>query len=288
MEKADKISTFQKNKTICLPFTQEDYEKNINVPADFRKCIDDRIECFPELFPDKIVNGYLMKDIYHAKKLPIMIRRIEIEGVSYTIRPSFVMPYMTGMVDDIEKPLFLRKFAVPFWALSYAFGKNPMYWHRMEQSIGRSSIVGTTVRNSCDIPRNLGADEKHTRILGKKTYVATTVGDECILGVSVSKDAGKESLRDAYNVFKQEAQCLNPDYIPVTINMDGWKATQNAWSRLFPVSVIICCFLHVYIKIRDRARKKHQDIFHEAASKLWNCYHAETKGSFFPTNSDVG
>ena len=280
MEKADKISTFQKNRTICLPFTQEDYEKNIHVPADFRKCIDHRIKLFPELFPAGIINGYLMKDIYHAKKLPIMIRRIEIGGVSYTIRPSFVMPYMTGMVDDIEKPLFLRKFAVPFWALSSVFGKNPMYWHRMEQSIGRNSIVGTTVRNSCDIPRNLGADEKHTRILGKKTYVATTVGDECIFGVSVSKDAGEESLRNAYNVFKQEAQCLNPDYIPDTINMDGWKATQNAWSRLFPFSVIICCFLHVFIKIRDRARKKYQDIFHEAASKLWNCYHAETKVSF--------
>ena len=280
MEKADKISTLQKNRTICLPFLQEDYEKNINAPADFRKCIDDRIESFPELFPDKIVNGYLMKDIYQSKKLPIMIRRIEIGGIPYTIRPSFVMPYLTGIVDDIEKAIFLRKLNVPFWALSYVFGKDPMYWHRIEQSLGRNSIVGTTVRNSDDMPRNLGADEKHTRISGKKTYVATTVGDECILGVSVSKDAGEESLRAAYNVFKQEAQCVKPDYTPDTINIDGWKATRNALSHLFPLTVIICCFLHIFIKIRDRARKKHQNIFHEAATKLWNCYHAENKAAF--------
>ena len=38
--------------------------------------------------------------------------------------------------------------------------------------------------------------------------------------------------------------------------------------------------MHVFIKIRDRAKKKYKDIFTEAASKLWNCYHAENKRSF--------
>ncbi|NDY73406.1 hypothetical protein DO021_17345 [Desulfobacter hydrogenophilus] len=41
------------------------------------------------------------------------------------------MPYMTGFVKDVENPLFLRKFAVPFWALSHCFGKNPMYLYRL-------------------------------------------------------------------------------------------------------------------------------------------------------------
>ena len=92
-----------------------------------------------------------MKDIYHSKKQSIAIRRIEIAGITYTIRPSFLMPYMTGVVDEIEKALFMRKFNVPFWALSYAFGKDPMYWYRIEQSLGRNSIVGTTIRNCEDI-----------------------------------------------------------------------------------------------------------------------------------------
>ncbi len=37
-----------------------------------------------------------MKDCYVSKKLNIKIRRIQIAGRSYTVRPSFVMPYMTG------------------------------------------------------------------------------------------------------------------------------------------------------------------------------------------------
>jgi hypothetical protein len=31
------------------------------------------------------------------------------------------------------------------------------------------------IRNPADIPEHLGADEKHTWILGDKVYVATTV-----------------------------------------------------------------------------------------------------------------
>ena len=114
---------------------------------------------------------------------------------------------MTGITDDVEKAIFMRKFNVPFWALSYVFGKDPMYWYRIEQSLGRNSLVGTTIRNPADIPQHLGADEKHTWILGDKVYVATTVGNECILGTSVSKDAGEQSLQDGYQLYKMAIKC---------------------------------------------------------------------------------
>lgn len=280
MVKADVKPTHRKNRTICLPFLQEEYITNIYGSINFRNCIDTQVELFPELFPPEIKTGYQMKDMKISKKLSIPIRRIKIAGTTYTIRPSFVMPYMTGFTSDIEKALFLRKFNVPFWALSYVFGRNQMYWYRSEQALGRNSIVGTTVRNPDDIPEHLGADEKHTRILGNKTYIATTVGNECILGASIAKDAGEEALKGAYQIFKNEAQCLKPEYTPTTVNMDGWKATQNAWTSLFNTAVIIYCFLHVYIKIRDRSKKKYKDIFITAASKLWDCYEAENKQSF--------
>ena len=280
MGKADAGSAHRNKRTICLPFSQENYEPNVIDPIDFRQCIDKRIELFPELFPAEIVEGYRMKDMYWSKKQGIATRRIEIAGTAYTICPSFVMPYMTGLVDEVEKGLFLRRFSVPFWALSYLFGKDPMYWYRIEKSIGRNSIVGTTIRKPEDIPQHLVADEKHTWILGNKVYVATTVGKECILGASIAKDAGEEALKSAYRVFKDEARCLNPNYQAETVNTDGWKATRNAWSYLFASAVILCCFLHVFIKIRDRAKKKYKDIFLCVSSKLWDCYRAECKGQF--------
>lgn len=280
MGKADTKSTTRQNRTICLPFLQEVYNQNILDPSNFRKYIDECIELFPEIFPYEITNGYQMKDCYFSKKQQIWIRRINVDGTAYTIRPSFLMPYLVGFTEDIEKGIFLRKFDVPFWGISHVFGKDAMYWFRIEQSIGQNSIVGTTIRKPEDIPSHLGADEKHTKLLGDKVYAATTVGDECILGASIAKDAGEESLIDAYKVFKDESQDLNPTYSPETVNIDGWKATHKAWSILFTSVVIISCFLHVYIKIRDRGKKKYKDLYFQVSSKLWECYKAVNKASF--------
>ena len=280
MDKIVSYSTSRFNRTICVPFCSQDYNKIVCNSVKFRKALDALIEQFSELFPAEIGTGYKLKDNRKSKKLSIPIRRIKVSGVSYTVRPSFVMPYMTGMVKDVEKAIFLRKFDVSFWALAYVFGRDPMYWYRIETSLGRNSLVGTTVRNPEDLPKHLVADEKHTKILGDKTYVATTVGNGCVLGASIAIDAGEESLTRSYGIFKKEAQCIKPDYSPKTVNTDGWLSTQNAWKTLFPYIFLIACFLHIYIKIRDRSKKKFKDIYEQAVTKLWNCYEAENKASF--------
>lgn len=58
--------------------------------------------------------------------------------------------------------------------------------------------------------QHLTADEKHTWMLGNKTYVATTDGEDCILGAAVAKDAIGKALIDAYQVYKKEARCIKP------------------------------------------------------------------------------
>jgi len=273
-------STPRKNRIIVAPFDQDQYLESIFIPYKFREILDGFIKLYPEVFPSEIGLGYSMKDIYHSKKLSIPIRRIEIAETNYTIRPCFAMPYLTGFVDDVENALFLRKFDVPFWALTYVFGKDAMYWYRLEESLGRNSIVGTTIKNPESLPKHLLADEKHSRIRGDKAYVATTVGNQCILGASVAEDAGEKSLTKAYGVFKNEAQCLDHDFCPETVNTDGWKATRNAWKNIFTSIVIISCFLHIFIKIRDRCSKKYKQLYLQVADKLWNCYKAENKCSF--------
>ena len=133
-------------KTIVVPFDKQTYQEIVLNPIAFRSELDQVYAKFPQIFPSKITNGYRMKDIRYSKKLSLHIRRIEIDGTSYSVRPSFVMPYMTALTDDIEKALLLRKHNVPYWAIAEAFGRYPMYWYRIEQQIGRNSIVGTTVQ----------------------------------------------------------------------------------------------------------------------------------------------
>jgi len=69
-----------------------------------------------------------------SSKLPeVSVRRIRLThtGEAYRVVPSFVLPYMTGYTSDVEKAWFLRRFGVPFWGLSYVFGRNDMCWQRL-------------------------------------------------------------------------------------------------------------------------------------------------------------
>jgi hypothetical protein len=114
-----------------------------------------------------------------------------------------------------------------------------------------NSIVGTTVSNPENLPEHLCCDEKHSWLCGKRVYIPTTIGGECVLGVSVAPNEGTDQLYSSYSQFKEEAQILKPDDSPKTVNMDSWEPTKNAWKILFPMVNIILCFLHIYISIRD-------------------------------------
>jgi len=107
-------------------------------PKDFRQWLDVCFAEMPDLFLEGFGEGYGMKDSRTSLKQDVSLRRIVLrDGRSYSIHPSFLMPYMTAWTEDVEGPLFLRKFGVPFWALARVFGRDPMYWHRMELGLGR-------------------------------------------------------------------------------------------------------------------------------------------------------
>jgi len=124
------------------------------------------------------------------------------------------------------------------------------------------------------------ADEKHSRLDKNKIYIATTAGEGCLLGASVTDSASEAALRQAYGVFAQEARAVDADYRPETVNTDGWAATQGAWKHLFPTITIILCFLHAFLKIRDRATKALTEYFQQVGQKVWQAYRAPGKAAF--------
>lgn len=267
------------HRTLCLPFAEETYARIIGDPAEFRRAIDDRFRTMPELFPPRFADGYRLKDDRVSVKQRVPIRRLILkDGTAYGVRPSFLMPYMTGRTRDVEGPLFLRKFAVPYWALARVFGRDPMYWYRLECGLGRFSVVGTTARRA-DLPAHLLADEHHQTLDGQKVDIATTVGSGCVLGAEPSATAGTDDLKDAYAVFKQEARDITPGYAPKTVNTDGWKGTKAAWKALFKHVVILQCFLHAWLKVRDRG-KHLKDQFAEVSRRIWEAYHAPDRRCF--------
>ena len=274
-------------KRITLPITMEKYREIVGDCRVFRTWVDEMIIQHAELFPAAIQEGYTLHDERGSDKLKdIRLRRIclktrDAEGRKqvFTLAPSGVMPYLVGYTDEVEKALFLRRFYVPFWALTYVFGRNDDYWYRLENQFGRYNIVQTVVKDPEKLPKHLLADEKITWLNGEEVVVATTVGDDCILGASVALGADSDNLKEAYQHFKDEAQAVKAEYAPATVNTDGWNATQRAWLNLFPLIVIIECFLHAFIKIRDRA-KHLKETFRQLSQQVWNVYHAADAAAF--------
>lgn len=279
----------KKNKRITLPITLDAY-KELEVDAGaFRQWLDGQVRQYPELFPVDIEQGYTLHDILPPSvKLPeVQLRRIRLtepteneQAQVFTIAPSEVLPYMVGLTDEVEKALFLRRFGVPFWALSYVFGRNDAYWYRLCSSFGRNELVSTTVKSPDKVPEHLLADEKHVRFNGAKGYIATTVGQDCVLGASLALQADEPALKKAYGVFKAETQTLKPDYAPETVNTDGWRATQKALRTLFPSIVIIECFLHAFLKIRNCCKRRFRSAFDQIRHQVWDIYHATDPDAF--------
>jgi hypothetical protein len=158
------------NRTICLPIDEPLYGEVMSDVTLFRQWLAGQYELYPELFPDRFAGGFSMKDRRTSARLGIEIRRVTLrDGSDWSVRPSFVLPGMVARTEDVEHALFLRKFAVPFWALAHVFGRNAMFWYRLQSSPGRNSLAGTTVRKG-SLPQDLLADEHHQKRDGEKTY----------------------------------------------------------------------------------------------------------------------
>ena len=270
------------SRRIVLPIERDQYRVVMQDARTFRSWVDSAQHQYPELFPDEIREGYRLHDMRSSRKLPeVRIRRIRLQrtGAVYRVVPSFVLPYMAGYADTVEKALFLRRFGVPFWGLTYVFGRSDMYWYRLVEHLGRFDVVGTTVKAPDKLPDHLLADEKFTSIAGQDRFVALTVGSDVVLGAAVALTAQADELEAAYGDFQREALRFQPGYAPKTLNLDGWKQARLAWLRLFPTVIVILCFLHAVIRVRQRCLS--HPLYTQIQTLMWRIYQAKSQTSYY-------
>ena len=182
---------------------------------------------------------------------------------------------MTARTEELEGPLLLLSMGVPLWVVCKIFGRDEMYWYRQLEQLGRNSLLGTTVQTGQEMPEHLAADEHHVHWSGSKGYLAMTASQGCILGISLTDEADETHLTQAYGVFADEARDVAAEYKPQSVNADGWWATQNAFRALFPSIVIVLCYLHGFLKVRDRCFKEF-----ELHKRIWEVYFASSKTDF--------
>jgi hypothetical protein len=270
-------------RTIRLPLSESEYDEFLTDRSYAQARLEELYEDFPELFPDAFPWGYAFFGFTEPSiKQQLRCRRIRLDQgrAVFTVAPAFVMPYMTGRTEEVDDALFLMRFYVPCWAIAHVFGRDAMYWYRLEQGLSRFSVVGTTVKSPKQLPKDLVADEKHSWLKGERVYIATTAAQDCILGASVAKSSAQADLEKAYGVLASEAQAVDADYVPQTVNTDGWQATQGAWKALFENVTLMLCFLHAFLKIRDRTTKALGEVGQAVHQRVWEAYHAPTKRAF--------
>lgn len=270
--------------TIRFPISETEYQRFVEDRDFARAFLEALMGQHPEVFPEPMLRHYVFYGFTAAsRKLGLRCRRVRLgrrSGPVFTLAPSFVLPYMSARTEEVEAGLLLLRFHVPAWVVAYVCGRSAMYWYRLQCTLGRFSIVGTTIKHPESLPAHVVADEKHTWLRGRKAFVAVTAASECLLGAALSQNATEEALKAAYGIFAEEARGLNPDYAPETVNTDGWPATQNAWRALFVAVVVVQCFLHTFLKIRACATKQLAEVFEAVSDKVWLAYRAETKRSF--------
>lgn len=270
------------DKSICLPVeSEEQYRQLIADNPNFRAYLLQVYTKYPEIFPTGMDEGFSFHDWVVSSKQELSMRRIKLKTNQevYQLRPDFIMPYMVGKTEKIDKPMYLRQFGVPFEALAYVFGRNPMYWYRIYLSLGRASIVGTTIKDRQKLPQHLVADEKHTWLAGSRVYLPTTVAEGCFLGVGFTSSASAEALTAGYEEFQTEARLLDPNYAPVTVNTDAWNGTQQAWLALFPTVTLVLCFLHAVLKVQQGS-PTYRNLRKKLKTKLGKAYKANTAAGF--------
>ncbi|GAK52959.1 hypothetical protein U14_04218 [Candidatus Moduliflexus flocculans] len=270
------------NKRIILPFDEVTYSTLLQSRPAYKAFLAAQIQAHPELFPPTIQDGWTLHGLTDTStKQGIRLRRIQTtaDGEVWQIHSSFLMPYMTCDTATAEQILFLAKWA-PDWALARVFKKDVMTIYRLRTSLGRYNLVGTTVKTPAALPTDVVADEKHSTLAGERVYIATTAGNNCFLGASISSEAGDEALTTAYRQFQHEAQQVQLAYQPTTVNTDGWSATRNAWKTLFPQVCVIQCFLHAVLGLKQVATNASHALYQQIVDVTWHVYHATTKRSF--------
>ena len=209
-------------RTIRLALAEADYARFMSDGEFARAQLDQRYSRRPELFPEVWGRGYAWCGFTEPSRQQegLRCRRVRLtagEGV-FAVAPAWVMPYLTASVAEVEKARLLMRFQVPCWALAQVFGRDALFGYRLEQSLGRFSVVGTTVKAPERLPQDLVADEKHRRLDGEKIDITTTAGEGCILGASVADSASETALRPADGVLAEEARAVAADSTPATVH----------------------------------------------------------------------
>ena len=245
------------HRTICLPIAEDSYARASSTTrprsAAARRGLP-RLppSCSPGLRPRATASRTTAPPPSSACRMRRV--RLKATGESFSVRPSFVLPYMAGSRRRrrrarcscaLRRPVLgpgprLRQ--GPDVLVPPGGRPGPQQRRRHHRPPGRAARAPAGRRAPPDARRREELRRHHRRRRA------------AAWAPPWPQTAGAEDLQAAYGVFKAEARDVQPDYRPQTVSVDGWASTHQAWLALFPLVVLLRCFLHGWLNIRSRGK----------------------------------
>ena len=202
----------------------------------------------PALLPHDMEQGGTFHDADASVKQDVIVRRIQVKtpGAVFARRPACVMPSMRGRTAAIETARSRRQWGGPFAALASVVGRDAMCWSRAWLAVGRPSLVGTTVKDSHQGPRELGADAPLPQVAKQQVSVPPTVGGGGFLGVRVVEAAETVTLERGDGACAKDAKALAPTSHARAVGTE--VATRQAGRQRCPTSTVGRGVLHAILK----------------------------------------
>jgi hypothetical protein len=101
----------KQNRTIVINISETVYDSFMRDSQLAHQMVQEAFQKYPELFPPQMSQGYVLNGKTRvSKKQAVQLRKIKIEGISYQLRPSFLLPAMRAKAQEVSKPLFLLRF----------------------------------------------------------------------------------------------------------------------------------------------------------------------------------
>ena len=161
------------------------YREYVDDPAQSRQSLRAMVRQSPALLPHNMEQGGTFHDANASVKQSVIVRQIRGGGQHVFAQRAAAAERHRGRAAAIETARSRQPWGGPFAALASVVGRDAMCSSRAWLAVGRPSLVGTTVKDSHQGPRELGADAPLPRVAKQQVSVPPTVGGGGFLGVHV-------------------------------------------------------------------------------------------------------
>ncbi len=163
----------------------------------------------------------------------------------FTVIPSFIMRYFCYPIERVKQALIAYHSGSSLEVCAILHNISAMSLYRIICSLGKYSLCQVLGKAGLTLPKNILADEKHSKCLGEKGYIPLITSGHTTWHIDYVESVEEKVLEDSYKSFDQQVKEVNPQYAPKTVSHDGFRPTANALKNIFGGKVaFLLCWLH--------------------------------------------